>query len=258
MSFYPCPRHKVGIAGICPRFPELWSSSSIYKDGTICYGKVIWHPRIGLRCGLGSVGYPARSLLSSLPSQAEFHASLGYPLRGWNFTPPFPRHGRATNTRGGGWRRGSRRARTVASGARRRRLWSLRATTNSGSRPSCGGLRLDKQPRLDEQILTLAGDACALTVQASRVCGSNGFCFIGFWAVGVTDLPDGAVPLRADRPSACPNARPRAALRRRRPKCGADRGASRLVSTGGTTTSLHSQVVCLRRKSWKCGVIVSG
>ena len=129
---------------------------------------------------------------------------------------------------------------------------------NSGSRPSCGGLRLDEQPRLDEQILTLAGDARASTVQASRVCGSNGFCFIGFWAVGVTDLPDGAVPLRADRPSACPNARPRAALRRRRPKCGADRGASRLVSTGGTTTSLHSQVVCLRRKSWKCGVIVSG
>lgn len=129
---------------------------------------------------------------------------------------------------------------------------------NSGSRPSCGGLRLDEQPRLDEQILTLAGDARASTVQASRVCGSNGFCLIGFWTVGVTDLPDGAVPLRADRPSACPNARPRAALRRRRPKCGADRGASRLVSTGGTTTSLHSQVVCLRRKSWKCGVIVSG
>ena len=184
----------------------------------------------------GWMSRPIPAIIFTIPSGISRLPWVSSPWL-WNFTPPFPRHGRATNTRGGGWRRGSRRARTVASGARRRRLWSLRAMPNSGSRPSCGGLRLDEQPRLDKQILTLAGDARASTVQASRVCGSNGFCFIGFWAVGVTDLPDGAVPLRADQPSACPNARPRAALRRRRPKCGADRGASRLVSTGGTTTS---------------------
>ena len=126
--------HALGISlewrGYVPLFFRVWPSSTIYKNETVCYGKVIWHPWIGPGFGRSPVGCPAQSLLSSLPSQAEFHASLGYPLRGWNFTPPFPRHGRATNTRGGGWRRGSRRARTVASGARRRRVWSLRATTN--------------------------------------------------------------------------------------------------------------------------------
>ena len=128
----------------------------------------------------GWMSRPIPAIIFTIPSGISRLPWVSSPWL-WNFTPPFPRHGRATNTRGGGWRRGSRRARTVASGARRRRLWSLRATTNGHELAGAD---------LPEAALALTGnpDPC-LGGRRSWVgrAGSAGlrldpFCFIEFWA----------------------------------------------------------------------------
>lgn len=151
MSFYPCPRHKLGMAGICS--PFLQSVAFVHylqkRNCLLRKSNMTSVDRPWIWAQSGWMSRPIPAIIFTIPSGISRLPWVSSPWL-WNFTPPFPRHGRATNTRGGGWRRGSRRARTVASGARRRRLWSLRATTNghelAGAAPG-GGSCLDGQPR---------------------------------------------------------------------------------------------------------------
>lgn len=181
----------------------------------------------------GWMSRPIPAIIFTIPSGISRLPWVSSPWL-WNFTPPFPRHGRATNTRGGGWRRGSRRARTVASGARRRRLWSLRATTNGHELAGAD---------LPEAALALTGnpDPClgGRRSWADRA-GSVGlrldpFCLIEFWASSQAfrkaRSPYGLIgaQLAHMRTGA-------AAIRCRRLKRGTARSVFWSVSAGGTTT----------------------
>ena len=204
----------------------------------------------------GWMSRPIPAIIFTIPSGISRLPWVSSPWL-WNFTPPFPRHGRATNTRGGGWRRGSRRARTVASGARRRRVWSLRATTNGHELAGAD---------LPEAALALMGnpDPClgGRRSWAGRA-GSVGlrldpFCLIEFWASSQAfrkaRSPYGLIGAQL--------AHMRAPARLRFAAGGWNEGLPGACfgefQRVGLRPSLPPQVVCLRRKSWKCGVIVSG